>query len=1097
MRVIILIATLSIAALAFAVGSAAFASGVGDVEIRLNGCANMAFVGLPNTVEIWIKNDANLDSMNLAFEFDIGRNFIFNPAYGSHGYVNEEGDAVGVWNMNGLGVDPYIDNINPDQILLYGSSYSGGLPIHATHSLCYTMQVAILPGELPLADGFCVDNVYIPPYGEWYFVDPATWYPPDFQGNANTATDIPDAPPVCFDIVDPCWADGDVDNDGAALTTGDYIKLIRYVQDCSYTPPVLYKCDLYGDGVIDQLDIDIYANYFQVGMGAFICGYPVPTRCDCCGYPQITGFSPAMNALGVSKSATVMAAFDREIVPSSIGNINVFEVKGQQSGKKSGSFSFSGPPLNQVTFDPTTDFFKGEVVDVRIAAGVESVCGAVSPCYHKWQFTVSNTKGNGSFAPGVMNYCGGNVSSMVAADFNGDGFLDLATVFEDSDSMSCVFNNGNGQLSLSRGVYPVEFKGSSTGKPAGIVACDGDKDNDIDVVVIRGGDDIDSSSFVFMENDGAGAFTSTAYQLLGVDGLSHSTPSMITGDFSGDSHPDLVMAIGDYAPDSAALLYFENNGEGVFSAKTRGVYPVEFKGSSTGKPAGLVSGDWDNDSRLDVCMFLDNYDVDSVALCLFGDSDNDGQVNELDILPFAYSGSSNGVPACVSANIDGDGDNDIVVTINSATADSATIIAFANEGVRSVDFQEVYRRRLAYNGASSGKPACVTADVDADDDMDFINHFGSTDSIWVFENNGTGQFEVKRGVYPVEFKGSSTGKPAGLVAGDFDGNGSADIAVTYTDTDYVAIMFGERDCSCVTAPDSMVAWFPFDETVGPTANNAAAGNDGTHYNSPTIEPGKVQNSLCFDGLDAHVDVPNYPAIEIGTNDFSIDAWVKRSPDDNDDIRIVVDKRADGAGDYVGYSLYLYQGKLGLQLSTPTQSHQNWVSNAYVAKDQWHHVAVTVDRDDPTGIDFYLDGSPVLPEYDPTSRDGSLANSFPMRVSSRSYEESGIFYGCIDEVEVFNRALEPQEIFDIWWAGECGKCKYITGDADASGDVDIDDVVYLINFIFVSGPEPVPYESGDADCSHNVDIDDVVYLINYIFSGGPPPGDPDGDGTPDC
>jgi hypothetical protein len=31
----------------------------------------------------------------------------------------------------------------------------------------------------------------------------------------------------------------------------------------------------------------------------------------------------------------------------------------------------------------------------------------------------------------------------------------------------------------------------------------------------------------------------------------------------------------------------------------------------------------------------------------------------------------------------------------------------------------------------------------------------------------------------------------------------------------------------------------------------------------------------------------------------------------------------------------------------------------------------------------------------------------------------------------------------------------------------------------------------------VDIDDVVYLIAYIFSGGPPPGDPDDDGTPDC
>jgi len=75
--------------------------------------------------------------------------------------------------------------------------------------------------------------------------------------------------------------------------------------------------------------------------------------------------------------------------------------------------------------------------------------------------------------------------------------------------------------------------------------------------------------------------------------------------------------------------------------------------------------------------------------------------------------------------------------------------------------------------------------------------------------------------------------------------------------------------------------------------------------------------------------------------------------------------------------------------------------------------------------------------------------------------------------------------------------YICGDANVSGAVDIDDVVYLIAYIFSGGPEPVPYESGDTNCSGGVDIDDVVYLISYIFSGGFAPCDPDGNGTPDC
>ncbi|MCK4656728.1 MAG: DNRLRE domain-containing protein, partial [candidate division Zixibacteria bacterium] len=69
---------------------------------------------------------------------------------------------------------------------------------------------------------------------------------------------------------------------------------------------------------------------------------------------------------------------------------------------------------------------------------------------------------------------------------------------------------------------------------------------------------------------------------------------------------------------------------------------------------------------------------------------------------------------------------------------------------------------------------------------------------------------------------------------------------------------------------------------------------------------------------------------------------------------------------------------------------------------------------------------------------------------------------------------------------------VPGDADGSGSSDIDDVVYLITYIFSGGPTPTPYEicSGDADCSCTVDIDDVTYLIAYIFMSGPAPCDCD-------
>jgi hypothetical protein len=64
--------------------------------------------------------------------------------------------------------------------------------------------------------------------------------------------------------------------------------------------------------------------------------------------------------------------------------------------------------------------------------------------------------------------------------------------------------------------------------------------------------------------------------------------------------------------------------------------------------------------------------------------------------------------------------------------------------------------------------------------------------------------------------------------------------------------------------------------------------------------------------------------------------------------------------------------------------------------------------------------------------------------------------------------------------------YLPGDANQSGNVNITDVVNLINYIFLSGPEPIPYCAGDANGDCQVNISDAMYIINYIFQNGSPP-----------
>jgi hypothetical protein len=74
---------------------------------------------------------------------------------------------------------------------------------------------------------------------------------------------------------------------------------------------------------------------------------------------------------------------------------------------------------------------------------------------------------------------------------------------------------------------------------------------------------------------------------------------------------------------------------------------------------------------------------------------------------------------------------------------------------------------------------------------------------------------------------------------------------------------------------------------------------------------------------------------------------------------------------------------------------------------------------------------------------------------------------------------------------------VCGDVDGSGNVDIDDIVSMIGYIFAGSPAPPNIAAGDVDCSGSIDIDDVVYIISFVFSSGPPPCDPDGDGEEDC
>lgn len=172
--------------------------------------------------------------------------------------------------------------------------------------------------------------------------------------------------------------------------------------------------------------------------------------------------------------------------------------------------------------------------------------------------------------------------------------------------------------------------------------------------------------------------------------------------------------------------------------------------------------------------------------------------------------------------------------------------------------------------------------------------------------------------------------------------------------------------------------------------------------------------VSFDGTKNYIEIPNKEILNFDTGNLTISAWVKTTSTSG--IQVILDKRVEETGPVQGYSLSNYNGNLLLQLADGVENSAgytwtNYVSDIFIADGNWHHVAVTVDRNQPDGGRWYFDGVEVGERFNPTVRRGSLSNSKPLVIGKRSDNPGwpGFFEGEIAGVCLFQRVLSPQEI----------------------------------------------------------------------------------------
>lgn len=233
--------------------------------------------------------------------------------------------------------------------------------------------------------------------------------------------------------------------------------------------------------------------------------------------------------------------------------------------------------------------------------------------------------------------------------------------------------------------------------------------------------------------------------------------------------------------------------------------------------------------------------------------------------------------------------------------------------------------------------------------------------------------------------------------------------------------------SCATPPSGMTFWAQFDNP-NPFINSLGTTGPGVPNGGPIPTAGYVNQSFCFNtGAITYIDYPNSWALNFGVGDFTIDAWVRRGAVQNDGVKVIVDHRRQVTPtDLRGYSFFTFNGQLSIQLATG--GFFNYVSPTVVPNDnQWHHVAATVRRSGtPPVITFYLNGNPTstLP-INAMHAGQHLNNSAALRIGAR-LAAGGVagtmFSNCIDEVELFRRALTTAEVRSIYDARQVGKCR---------------------------------------------------------------------------
>jgi hypothetical protein len=358
-------------------------------------------------------------------------------------------------------------------------------------------------------------------------------------------------------------------------------------------------------------------------------------------------------------------------------------------------------------------------------------------------------------------------NGIVAGDFNGDSYEDLAIANYGSGKVSILLSNGDGTFQAAK------YYDSGSG-PWRIAVGDFNHDEKLDLAVT----DYSNTKVIILLGNGNGTFqTADTYGL----GPNASGPwGIAVGDFTGDGFSDCI-ATANYSSSNVTVLLHNSNDPGNLFLPANDVSLNGPDGSDGPDGArGIVCGAFRGGTTLDLAVTSDDPAVVSILR-------NDGQGHfKTENTGISLGDNILRADGIVASDLNHDGHLDLAVSDSypdsvGGTPGVANVTIMTSDGQGNFSVGDQLRTSDLIDNMGSIIPIADITALGPAGDLAIISPLG----VRVWRNNGFGSF----------FSSSVYTTPlflmfGGITAGDFRGDGVKELAFTDYESGHASLLSG-------------------------------------------------------------------------------------------------------------------------------------------------------------------------------------------------------------------------------------------------------------------------------------------------------------------